>query len=91
MDPETTVDAGSETSGAEAVVETSEDTTTAETTETPTEQSVEVAADAGGAAETDAGQEPVMQAGDPCTCPDGRAGTLWNDGATGFACLPNQG
>jgi len=54
--------------------------TSGETTETvETKTAVK---DAGGAAEP--------KAGDPCTCPDGRAGTL-NDQDGTLVCLPNQG
>jgi hypothetical protein len=33
-----------------------------------------------------------QKAGDACTCPDGRVGTLHaNDTGDGFVCIPNQG
>lgn len=33
---------------------------------------------------------PEQKAGDACTCPDGRAGTLHDQDGT-LVCLPNQG
>ena len=83
MTDETTVDAGSENSG-----ETAADTTaTAETTSTDTSATdtagrSEASADAGGAA-TDA-----VKAGDACTCPDGRTGTV-HSYDEGLICIPN--
>jgi len=60
--------------------------TSGETTETTqvdsTDTTTETAVGAGGAAEP--------KAGDPCTCPDGRTGTL-NDQDGTLVCLPNQG
>jgi hypothetical protein len=38
----------------------------------------------------DAGEAAEPKAGDPCTCPDGRDGTL-NDQDGTLVCLPNQG
>lgn len=84
MTDDTTVDAGSENSG-----ETAADTTaTAETTSTDTSATdtasaaSEASADAGGAA-TDA-----VKAGDACTCPDGRTGTV-HSYDEGLICIPN--
>lgn len=34
--------------------------------------------------------EPGLKTGDPCTCPDGRPGTVHRFDA-GLICLPNQG
>ena len=38
----------------------------------------------------DAGEGAEPKAGDPCTCPDGRTGTL-SDQEGQLVCLPNQG
>jgi hypothetical protein len=37
-----------------------------------------------------AGEAAEPKAGDPCTCPDGREGTL-SDQEGQLVCLPNQG
>jgi hypothetical protein len=38
------------------------------------------------------GGDAQPKAGDACTCPDGRVGTLHaNDTGDGFVCIPNQG
>jgi hypothetical protein len=77
------VEAGSETSGDTAAAEASQETTVAaETTEASTEKSEETPASAEVAAEP--------KAGDTCTCPDGRTGTL-HSFDEGLICLPNQG
>jgi hypothetical protein len=91
------VDAGSETSGEQA--ETAQVESTNSTTETvQTDAGVQ---DAGGAAETtetsevteDASRtgyaEKGLRAGDACTCPDGRKGTVHQYDA-GLICIPNQ-
>jgi hypothetical protein len=85
MSDETTVEAGSETSGEQAVVDTAQaDTASTDTSATDTAQAdTDASADAG-----DAAEQP--KAGDPCTCPDGRAGTL-HSFDEGLICLPNQG
>jgi hypothetical protein len=77
MDEQENVDAGSDTSGEQA------ESAQAETTDT-TAPETEKAVDAGGAADA----EP--KAGDACTCPDGRAGTLHDQDGT-LVCLANQG
>lgn len=81
MSDEQNVEAGSETSG-DQTVETSQEETSTDTAAETTENSVETAQDAGGAVE--------QKAGDACTCPDGRAGTLHDQDGT-LVCLPNQG
>ena len=70
MSEETTVDAGSETSGETAAVDTAQtDTTATDTSASETAQATtDAGADAGGAAEP--------KQGDPCTCPNGAPGTL---------------
>jgi hypothetical protein len=95
-DEKENVDAGSETSGDQA--ETSHEETT-ETAADTTEQSEETAQDAGGAAESktdvpeDASRtgfaEKGLRAGDACTCPDGRKGTVHQYDA-GLICIPNH-
>jgi hypothetical protein len=103
MSDETTVDAGSETSGETAV----DTTATAETTSTDTsatesaQADTGASADAGGAADsttTDNASVPVDasrtgfvekgQAGGECICPDGRKGTIHSFDA-GLVCIPN--
>jgi hypothetical protein len=73
------VEAGSETSGDQA--ESSQEQT-ADTAAETTEKSEDTAQDAGAAAEP--------KAGDPCTTPDGRPGTLHDQEGT-LVCLVNQG
>jgi hypothetical protein len=80
MDNENNVDAGSTNSGETA--SESQDTSTADTGAAASQDAG--AQDAGGAVE--------QKAGDACTCPDGRVGTLHaNDADDGFVCIPNQG
>jgi len=99
MSDETTVNAGSETSGEQAADTTVQTETT--TTDTGTTASQEVAADqsAGGAAdETEATPdanasrtgiaEKGLLPGDQCVCPDGRKGTVHRFDS-GLVCIPN--
>jgi hypothetical protein len=86
------VDAGSEPSSEETPVETP-------AVETPDVPEVETPVDAGGAAEptpeapADESRtgyaEKGLRAGDACTCPDGRTGTVHQYDA-GLICMPNQ-
>jgi hypothetical protein len=79
-DEQENVDAGSENSGetTEATQVSSTDTTTdAVQTDTNVDN---------------AGEAAEPKAGDACTCPDGRAGTLQTGDQEGqLVCLPNQG
>jgi hypothetical protein len=78
MSDDTNVNAGSETSDETAETTNVDSTnTTDETVQTDT-----TAENAGGAVE--------QKAGDACTCPDGRPGTLTDQEGT-LVCLPNQG
>jgi hypothetical protein len=77
MEPENQVDAGSETSGETAV----DTTAIAETAATDTSATASV--DAGGAS-----SETTVKAGDTCTCPDGRTGTV-HSYDEGLICIPN--
>jgi hypothetical protein len=102
MSDETTVDAGSETSGDQAVDTTATaETTATDTSATDTAQATDASADAGGAADTtttDDASVPVDtsrtgfvekgQAGGECICPDGRKGTIHSFDA-GLVCIPN--
>jgi hypothetical protein len=101
-DEQTNVDAGSETSGETATVETSQEETTAtETTEPTTEPAtgaVESTEDAGGAADETAETPNAYESrtafvtgarqGDECLCPDGRKGTV-HKFDEGLVCIPN--
>jgi hypothetical protein len=101
-DEQTTVDAGSETSGDTAAVETSqEETATVETTEQTTEPAtgaVESTDDAGGAADETAETPNAdesrtafvsgVRPGEQCICPDGRTGTV-HSFDSGLVCIPN--
>jgi len=81
-DEQENVGAGSETSGETASQETGATDTGTTTSNEAVEQ--ESTASAGEAAE--------QKAGEACTCPDGRPGTLHaSDSGDGFICLPNQG
>lgn len=78
-DEQENVGAGSENSGEQA------DTTKVDSTN-----------DAGETVQTDtpanAGEAAEQKAGDTCTCPDGRTGTLHAGDQEGtFVCIPNQG
>jgi hypothetical protein len=81
MTDETTVDAGSENSGETAAVDTAQADTTA--TDTSATETTDASADAGGAS-----SETTVKAGDTCTCPDGRAGTV-HSYDEGLICIPN--
>ena len=84
MTDETTVDAGSENSGETAAVDTAQaDTTATDTSATDTAQATDASADAG-----DASSETTVKAGDSCTCPDGRTGTV-HSYDQGLICIPN--
>ena len=84
MTDETTVDAGSENSGETAAVDTAQaDTTATDTSATDTAQATDASADAGGAP-----SETTVKAGDTCTCPDGRTGTV-HVYDEGLICIPN--
>lgn len=75
-DEQENVGAGSETSG--------ETTETVQTEAAATETAQTESVDAGSAVE--------QKAGDACTCPDGRTGTLHAGDQEGtFVCIPNQG
>jgi hypothetical protein len=77
-DEQENVGAGSETSGEQAENTQVDSTNDAgETVQTDT------------AAES-AGEAAEQKAGDACTCPDGRPGTLHDQDGT-LVCLPNQG
>src|SRR4051812_44662099 len=90
------VDTGSKTSSEQAA-ETSQETAAAETTEASQEQSQETSTDAVGAAnaaapaanESRTGFVSNARAGDECTCPDGRKGTV-HKFDTGLVCIPNH-
>ena len=78
MDPETTGNAGSETSGETA------DTAQAESTNTtPDTVQTDTGVDAVGAT-----TDTTVKAGDTCTCPDGRTGTV-HSYDEGLICIPN--
>jgi len=82
MTDDTTVDAGSENSGETAAADTAQAGTTAtDTSATDTAQATDASADAGDASST-------VKAGDSCTCPDGRTGTV-HGYDEGFICIPN--
>jgi hypothetical protein len=81
MTDDTTVDAGSENSGETAAVDTAQADTTA--TDTSATATTDASADAGGAA-----PETTVKAGDACTCPDGRTGTI-HSYDEGLICIPN--
>ena len=81
MTDETTVDAGSENSGETAAVDTAQADTTA--TDTSATETTDASADAG-----DASTETTVKAGDTCTCPDGRTGTV-HSYDEGLICIPN--
>jgi len=81
MTDDTTVDAGSETSGEQAADTTVQTDTTA--TDTTATEITDAGADAGGAS-----SEATVKAGDTCTCPDGRTGTV-HSYDEGLICIPN--
>lgn len=84
MEPENQVDAGSETSGEQAVDTTATaqaDATTA--TDTSATETTDASADAGGAS-----SETTVKAGDSCVCPDGRTGIV-HSYDEGLICIPN--
>jgi hypothetical protein len=87
MEPENQVDAGSETSGEQAVDTTAtaqaDATTATDTSATDTAQATDASADAGGAS-----SETTVKAGDSCVCPDGRTGTV-HSYDEGLICIPN--
>jgi hypothetical protein len=87
MTDETTVDAGSENSGDQAVDTTAtaqaDATTATDTSATDTAQATDASADAG-----DAPSEATVKAGDSCVCPDGRTGTV-HSYDEGLICIPN--
>jgi len=76
-DEQENVGAGSETSGEVSETTVSETNETSETAQSTTDASAEVAAE--------------QKAGDACTCPDGRIGTLHANEDGTFTCIPNQG
>jgi hypothetical protein len=89
MEPETsetTVDAGSETSGVQAAdtsVPAQADTTETTATDTTATETTDAGVDAGGAP-----SETTVKAGDSCVCPDGRTGTV-HGYDQGLICIPN--
>ena len=85
MSDESNVDAGSETSGETAV----DTTATAETTATDTSATETAQADEGASADAGEVATETVKAGDVCTCPDGRAGTV-HSYDEGFVCIPNE-
>ncbi len=104
MSDDQNIDAGSETSGETAAPAQAETTDTASETaqagaatasagdaaeqKESSETSGEVVPDAN---ESRTGYaDKGLKAGDPCTCPDGRTGTVHRFDA-GLICLPNQG
>jgi hypothetical protein len=100
-DEQDNVDTGGETSSVETPVETTPEVVETPVVETP--EVVETPVDAEVAAETPS-EAPVetpsddsrtgfaekgLRAGDACTCPDGRTGTVHQYDA-GLICMPNE-
>jgi hypothetical protein len=79
-DEQENVGAGSENSGETA----SQETGTTDESTTASQETVEQTSTAS------AGDAAEPKAGDTCTCPDGRQGTL-HDQEGQLVCLPNQG